>query len=115
GHAGIRFRMLQTIQAVAARGLADNGDEVDARRRHAEAFLALAVAAREHEASHDRAAWIDRLAADDANIRSAVRWAIDADEAPLALRLVAAIWRYWQVDRRLVRGLGLGEPGNTVR
>ena len=37
--AGVRFRMLQTIQAVAAQGLATDGDEADTRRRHAEAFL----------------------------------------------------------------------------
>ena len=73
--------MLQTIQGVAAQVLAADGDEADTRRRHAEAFLALALAAREHESTHDRAVWIERLAADDANIRSAVHWAIDSDEA----------------------------------
>ena len=107
--AGVRFRMLQTIQAVAAQGLAADGDEADTRRRHAESFLALALAAQEHESTHDRAVWINRLAADDANIRSAVHWAIDSGEAALALRLVAAVWRYWQVDGHLTEGRELAE------
>src|SRR4029450_4599524 len=58
---GVRFRMLQTIQGVAARGLAAAGGGGGGRRRHAEAVLALARAAQEHEASHDRGVWIDRL------------------------------------------------------
>src|SRR4029079_4644708 len=57
--AGVRFRMLQTLQTVAAQGLAPDGDETDTRRRHAEAFLALALVAKEHESTHDRAVWID--------------------------------------------------------
>ena len=64
---------------------------------------------RTHESTHDRAVWINRLAADDANIRSAVHWAIDSDEAALALRLVAAVWRYWQVDGHLTEGRELAE------
>ena len=37
----VRFRMLRTIQTFALARLADDGDEADVRRRHAEAFLEL--------------------------------------------------------------------------
>jgi predicted ATPase/class 3 adenylate cyclase len=119
-NAGIRFRLLRTIQSVAAARLADDGDEQAVRRRHAEAFLALALKAREHEATVDRGEWIDRLAADEPNLRAAVHWAIESDEAVLALELVAALWRFWQVDGHLVEGRELAEraiamPGAQAR
>ena len=56
--AGVRFRMLQTIQAVAAQGLAADGDEANTPATPRGAFLDLALAARVHEATHDRAVWI---------------------------------------------------------
>jgi predicted ATPase len=117
---GIRFRLLRTIRGVAADRLASDGDEADVRRRHAEAFLALARLSKEHDASRDRGEWISRLAEDEANLRSAVEWAIENDEAALALGLVAASWRFWQVNGHLVAGRALAEqaiamPGAQAR
>jgi predicted ATPase/class 3 adenylate cyclase len=117
---GARFRMLRTIQSFAASRLVADGDEDATRRRHAEAFLALAVEAQRHESDASRAAWLDRLAADEANLRSAVMWAIDVGDADLAMRLVAALWRYWQADGHLAEGRVLTErvlalPGAQVR
>ncbi len=48
--------------------------------------------------------WIDRLALDQANLRAALRWSIEAGEAELALRFVAASWRYWQIVGQLAEG-----------
>ena len=42
------------------------------------AFLALAEDARRHESDADRPVWLDRLSADEANLRSAVLWSIEA-------------------------------------
>ena len=61
-----------------------------------------------------------RLSHDDANLRSAVRWAIDAGEAELALGLVGWLWRYWQMRGHLVEGRrlvaeALAMPGADVR
>ncbi len=100
----IRFRLLKTIQAYALRQLAAAGREREVRRRHAEAYLGLAEAAAPHMPSLEQAPWLDRLALDQANLRAAIVWAIDAGEIEVALRLVAALWRFWQLDGHLSEG-----------
>jgi len=47
-HGRARFRMLRTIQSFALDRLAADGMETDVRRRHAEAYLALATQASRH-------------------------------------------------------------------
>ncbi len=100
----VRFRMLKTIQAFALRHLVAEGRESDVRRRHAEAFVALAEAAAPHMPSLEQAPWLDRLALDRADVRAAVTWAIEAGDVDLAFRLVAALWRFWQLDGHLAEG-----------
>ncbi len=110
---GVRFGLLRTIQSFALTELAASGEESDARRRHALAYLALA-----EEAAPDLAAsqgmWLDRLAIDDANLRSAMRWSIQAGDAPTALRFGAALWRFWQIDGHLAEGHDLMDAALAV-
>jgi predicted ATPase/class 3 adenylate cyclase len=103
----VRFRILQTIQAYALRQLRDDGREEEVRRRHAMAFLALAEATAPDLPGPRQRAIVGRLRLDHANLRSAVRWAIDAGDVDVALRLVAALWRYWQFDGHLLEGRAL--------
>jgi predicted ATPase/class 3 adenylate cyclase len=117
--AGVRFRLLRTIQTFAIARLTADGDEPSVRRRHALAYLALAEEAERHDGRAGSAEWLERLSADHANLRTAVAWAIEAGEADLALRLVAALWRYWQADGHLGEGRELTEqalamPGADV-
>ena len=100
----IRFRLLRTIGDVALAKLVACGRETEVRRRHANAYLALAREAAGYQATIEQATWMHRLSHDDANLRSAVRWAIDAGEAEIALGLVGSLWRYWQMRGHLVGG-----------
>jgi predicted ATPase len=59
-----RYRLLETIREYAAGCLAEAGDDEETRRRHAEAFLALA----EHERDPDI------LAREHDNLRAALDW-----------------------------------------
>ena len=83
--------MLRTIQTFALDRLAADGRRDGVRRRHAVAFLALLEAplppVAEHVAPCRRGStgWSPTVA----NLRAADRWAIDAGEVDLALRLVA--------------------------
>ena len=105
---GIRFRMLRTIQTFAEVRLEHDDDETTVRRRHAQTFLDLARQAQRDEGTAAQVPWIERLSVDDANLRAAIRWAIDHD-ARLALRLVAAVWRFWQADGHLTEGRTLAD------
>jgi predicted ATPase/class 3 adenylate cyclase len=106
---GIRFEMLETIRAFALERLRAEGREEPARRRHAEAYLALSEIAAPNLPGPDQPRWLDRLTIDYPNLRAAIRWSIDAGEVELALRFVAAMWRFWQQDGRLVEGTELAE------
>ena len=111
----VRFRILQTIQAYALRQLRDEGREHEVRRRHAMAFLALAEATAPSLPGPRQRAILQRLRLDHANLRSAVKWAIDADDVDVALGLVAALWRYWQLDGHLVEGRALTDEALVMR
>ncbi len=104
-----RFRMLRTIQSFALERLAGAGIETGVRRRHAEAFLALATDVGDQLNTSRHGEWLDRMSPEIANLRSAMRWSIDAGEGSLALRLVAALWRFWQASGLVAEGRQLAE------
>jgi predicted ATPase/class 3 adenylate cyclase len=106
---GIRFDMLETIRAFALERLRSADREGQARMRHAIAFLALAETAAPNMPGPDQPRWLDRLTIDHANLRSAIQWTIDSGEVELALRFVAAMWRFWQLDGRLSEATELAE------
>jgi predicted ATPase/class 3 adenylate cyclase len=86
-----RYRLLETIRDYAWERLSDAGEAEELSSRHGAHFLALAEElgpqlcdAREMEA---RA----RIEQEIENLRTALRWAVDAGEADMALRLVDAL------------------------
>jgi predicted ATPase/DNA-binding SARP family transcriptional activator len=79
-----RYRLLETIRDYAAGRLAETGDAGPARRRHAEAFLALA------EREHDLAV----LAREHDNFRAALGWSL-AEDSETGQRLAGALGGFW--------------------
>jgi predicted ATPase len=105
----VRFRMRRTIQSFALGRLSAEGLEDEVRRRHAEAFLDLAQRARRDLGTSRNGQALDRMSPERANLRSALRWSIDAGEGILALRLAAALWRFWQAFGQVDDGRRLTE------
>jgi predicted ATPase/DNA-binding SARP family transcriptional activator len=100
-----RFSMLETIREYALERLEDSGEDSGRRRRHADYFLALAEEAEPNligTGSH--AEWLDRLERDHANLRAALDWFEASAESGDALRLAAALWRFWDLRGHLVEG-----------
>jgi predicted ATPase/class 3 adenylate cyclase len=91
-----RFAMLETIREFGYEQLAASGDLDVTRGRHGEHFLAFAVEAEPHLTTDEQGEWLDRCEQEHANIRSALRWGIDAGEAELVQRAAGALWRFWQ-------------------
>jgi predicted ATPase/class 3 adenylate cyclase len=114
GGPGIRFRLLETIRRFAFGRLNAEGRETAARRRQALAYLTLAELAAPNLPGADQPRWLDRLAIDYPNLRAAIRWAIDVGEVELAQRFVAALWRFWQQDGRLVDATEFAEEVLTM-
>ena len=91
-----RFSMLETIREFGQEQLEVRGERDLVCRRHAEYFLDLAVEAEPHLIAEDQGKWLDICDREHANIRAALRWAIDAGEADRAQEPAGALWRFWQ-------------------
>jgi predicted ATPase/DNA-binding SARP family transcriptional activator len=91
-----RFEMLETIAEFAREQLAESGELDDVRRRHAQYYVELAEAIEPHLYDDGRAPWMLVLADERDNIRAALGWSVENDEARLGLRILAALWlMYW--------------------
>jgi predicted ATPase/DNA-binding CsgD family transcriptional regulator len=99
-----RFRMLDTIREFAWDQLPEP-DRVGPRDRHLAYFVALAERAEPQLRGPDQAAWLRRLAAEQADIRAALAWAEEAHRYESMLRLAAALKRRFWYD---AGGLGEG-------
>jgi predicted ATPase len=91
-----RYAMLETIRSFASARLAESGDEAGVYRRHAEAFVELVERAEPELYRSARRRWLERLASDHDNIRVALDRMEAAGELEIALRIAAAVWRFWQ-------------------
>jgi len=92
-----RFVMLDTVQEYALDLLGRRGEKGELQRRHAEHFLGVADAAKPELTGPRQAAWFDRLAEEHDNLRGALRWFLDGRRGELALRMVTALTRFWDV------------------
>ncbi|WUI01988.1 winged helix-turn-helix domain-containing protein [Spirillospora sp. NBC_00431] len=99
-----RYRMLDTIRAYGLERLAESGEEDAIRRAHAERFAGLAEEAEPHLNRADQLVWLRRLSAGHDDTSAALRWAISAGDAPLALRFCAALGWSWFLNGRLGEG-----------
>ena len=85
-----RYRLLETIRAYA-RGKLESASETDRlRREHATYFLALARTRR----AGALAAWLDRIEADDDNLRAAITLSLVGDPETAAA-IASAMYEFW--------------------
>jgi predicted ATPase len=99
-----RYRLLETLRLFALDRLAELGDEISARRAHAEYFLELAQQSSTELYGPQEREWRMRLDAEEANLHAALAWASEHDPL-LGLRLAVALWPYWEVRWREREGV----------
>jgi predicted ATPase len=92
-----RYRMLETVREYAADKLWLSGEEHALRRGHLRWCAQLAEDAEPQLIGAEQGEWQERLERDHANLRAALRWAVQGDEAEVlcGLRLAGALWRFW--------------------
>ncbi len=99
-----RFRMLSTIREYALERLEAAGEAEAFRERHAHYFLGLAEAARVGLTGGEQAIWLDRLEADQPNLRAALAWLCEQGADNQALRLAGSVWLFWFTRGHLSEG-----------
>jgi predicted ATPase/DNA-binding SARP family transcriptional activator len=90
-----RFEVLEAIREYALERLVEEQELDEAQRRHGEFFVDLAERAEPELRSGGQLAWLRRLDVEEANIWAAFAWGLDTG-GDSALRLGAALWRYWE-------------------
>jgi predicted ATPase/class 3 adenylate cyclase len=104
-----RFQMLETIRQFAAEQLESSGEAEELRSRHAAAVLAFAESGAREVMGPDGRSWLDRYELERDNLRAAGRWAVEGGHTEIALRLLTACWRYWQIRGYLAEGRAFAE------
>jgi DNA-binding CsgD family transcriptional regulator len=67
-----------------------------------------------------QATWYNRLEADHDNLRAALRWTLESQEAEMGLRLVSVLYRFWRLRNHAHEGRSwyeqvLAQPGAEAR
>jgi predicted ATPase/DNA-binding XRE family transcriptional regulator len=101
---GLRYRMLEPVRQYARERLGEGGEEYETRRRHAAYYLSLAERARPKLQGREEGEWLDRLEAENDNLRAAIGWSLGRGDAQMALRLGAALWYFWYKRGHLSEG-----------
>jgi tetratricopeptide (TPR) repeat protein len=99
-----RFTMLETIREFAYAVLEQSGEIGLLLERHSQAFLALAQTAQPQLTKTRRLFWVGRLETDLENLRAALAGLLDSGQAGPALRMVAALWRFWLMRAHVEEG-----------
>jgi len=91
-----RYRYLETVRQYALERLLEAGESEAVRDRHIAYFCAFAEEAEPHLRARDQADWIRKLSTEHENLLAALAWREPPEGEPeLALRLGAAVWRFW--------------------
>jgi len=99
-----RYRMLEPVRQYALERLGESGEADEARLRHARYYLTLTEEAEPKIKGHDQGEWLDRLEADNDNLRAAIRWSVEAGDPQTAARFGWSLSMYWVMRTRHSEG-----------
>src|SRR5262249_46620713 len=90
-----RYRLLETVRQYARDRLLETAEAERWRGRHRDWFLELAEQAEQGLKGSDQAEWVERLDAEDDNLRAALAWSRERHEAEAGLRLLGGLGLFW--------------------
>jgi non-specific serine/threonine protein kinase len=101
-----RYRLLETVRQFAAGKLDGLGLDAlaDARVAHRDYYLGLAEAAAPQLVAADQAAWLDRLDAEQGNLRAAIAFSLSQPDPEPGLRLAASLREFWRIQGHSAEG-----------
>jgi len=102
--AAMRYRLLEVLRQYGQARLAENGEEDEARRRHAAHYLRLAqLIPPGIPTGADQRQWLPRCRAEHANFDAALRWAAGRADAA-RVELAHALVPFWVADGSISEG-----------
>jgi non-specific serine/threonine protein kinase len=101
-----RYRLLETLREYGAARLAEAGEADALQARHYDWYTAWAEAGEQHFwGGPEQLAWATALETEWMNLRQALRWSVAVyDDRQGTLRLVAALWRWWDMAGHYLEG-----------
>ncbi|MDQ4128997.1 MAG: helix-turn-helix domain-containing protein, partial [Actinomycetota bacterium] len=87
-----RYRMLEPVRQYAREKL-ENDEGVS--QRYARYYLSLAEEAEPRLKGREQVEWLDRLEAENDNLRAAIGWSLEAGDTRMAARFGWALRMYW--------------------
>ncbi|MFC7345069.1 helix-turn-helix transcriptional regulator [Saccharopolyspora griseoalba] len=94
----VRYRLSHTLREYGQEKLEAFGETDAMRRRHCAHYAAIAERFSAEWLGPEQVAWVQRLRADQGNLRAALHFAATApDLGNTALRLVTNLWVYWGI------------------
>jgi tetratricopeptide (TPR) repeat protein len=98
-----RYQMLETLREYGQERLQEAGEAEETREKHLEFFLGLAERAEEELQGAQQREWLERLEREQDNFRVALSYGLER-EPEKALKLAAALWRFWDIHSNFTEG-----------
>jgi predicted ATPase/class 3 adenylate cyclase/DNA-binding CsgD family transcriptional regulator len=103
----VRYRILEVIRQFGREQLEARGEIATLCRRHRDWCVALAQQTELELAGSHQGGWLDRLEAEHDNLRSAVLWSLEQQQAEEAAQMGIALWPFWILRAHMPEGLQL--------
>jgi Tetratricopeptide repeat len=117
-----RLVMLETIREYGLEALEASGEVEVTRQAHATYYLRLAEEAEPELVGPQQVIWLERLEREHDNLRAAMQWSLEQaggeraeQRKETALRLSAALRRFWLMHGHISEGLSFLEQALTAR
>lgn len=101
-----RYRLLEAIREYALERLVANGEFEIVRHKHMVFFRSVAVEADPQLTSPLREVGLETMKAEQDNLRAALQWAKESQDALAGLQLAGALWLFWFSLGNLSEGRG---------
>jgi predicted ATPase len=98
------FRMLETIREYAREKLEASGEAKTIQQRHFTYFVKLAEMAEAQRRGPEEGLWLQRFEIEHDNLRAALNYGLEREEAEATLRLAATLEWFWSLRGYLSEG-----------
>ncbi len=109
GAAETRYGILEPVRQYARARLGEGTEAADTLLAHSAHYLVLAEQGYPELWGPRQGEWLERLERENGNLRAAILWALESEQAEVAARLCWSLWLFWWVRGHHREGRSLAE------